>query len=1580
MSNYLFGIKFKDNNYPVIDKIFLYEGALQFNNQQITGIQGYKTLQDECENIQCVLSEKIHDIQEDMSNKTLDIGETYVLYGNANNVYYGDKVKYENGILSPVNKISNIDDVFNQKKLVEDVIAVNAITPVNVVPSIPMVNNAQDTADQILLLEDKKEVIATDPIKDDSTKNDEIRIIDNEIAQLDNQTVSDENTTEEGTDAHLAAQQKLAEDKLKIDAKHAIANVSLAKIEQINRKAENMNITDSTIIKKIAEVKQKITDVPATIVETVSRTTDPVVIANAVSETTNKIETEVKELENQVKENPTQPIPEPPISLDAQNITNTQDLITKPNVEISTANDKNVNIQFTNVKTNNIMTVTSGAQGVLSKDLQEKLNTNMNKFENLKKILHNKEYKEQQGGERPIEMNNKMKKLVDLYIGIVRFIIYTPIFYKLTSLTCDKFKIIFNQNIYDGTLSGNSKNKLDWESLTELYSVLLAFMYVDMSIFNSDDLLSKNFFIENSNGSMIGYTYDDIIAQDKYKLYNSNYYKLKNIQSEQNLIVYISEFIKLLSMLLENKSIDDGNNINIKYKMYEILLTYIISQYEILEKIVNKYIPLFELRDNIDFRNSIDKYIKEANDENIITYLKIRNDEDETKIYNNRFNIKMNKQQNTEPNKVMIEYMDDNFPYYKKNQDGGYELSDELKSMTENSIYDKYEELGTVDIAKYTYKYLFGEFSNIFTPNLSNEEIAEKMDIIKNKIKENKPVFMIGYGASGAGKTSSLIYFKRNNENGILINLCNQLGATEGYTHIELKCKEFYHTTDVNTVAAPMIVNVPADNGSVRFKYDGKNFVLSEEYKHTTHHQYRMINKERNGIEKETVFQADKTPIGEVIIHLIDTDRFVKATTNNPNSSRSHTLVFVKLIGKDKEQKEKSGNIIIGDFAGVENTFACENPNTINAFLNVKRDDGKGIPYYSTEAYKGNPDPLGVIENDKQTAGAKIPAQCISKIESKDPIYDMKNPVIRESWGLDPDLIAYYTKDNHKKLKMAFDIIRQYVGVQPGENETVIETKYNNSINNFKNDLVSLTKETNFEQQKKSINILFSKIKTRLLDYTTVFTPKSFFNDVIEDRNNNQIVDNNILKNEIIDVIGKYGLSGLIETGSKNGNHKNMINEIQTIIEKHKTEKINKINETKSKLDKLNKIIDNIINNNQTTQQPGGDGKKVQKNNSRGNTVKPKPIAANVAAKPPVISKSALIQEINSYIFKQHGSFSNLLELIQDLEIETSCRTGNSNVICENRREEGYFINNSLTKVREVIKKILFEKNKESINITPNFIDICFKNYCPHRRNCFSFDTFGNQQTQNTTGSVIFDEIYKELQEQKGYTTPQEMYKNIIISIFCVFNISRGANNPPPTPYLDINKFKSIYYFENMFSGDGFQKNQEEFIAQGDRIIKMISETFKDKVADLQTIKSPSTPNNNNTIFTSFVNVIKYFKDPLYTDKLQQTYNGLHKNYVKELIDMIDNNNAVSAIGTLEFIDQITKFNTIKNTCVANDEKYLQPYLLENFETTNVMEPLYEKQPQTWNTTPRGGKKKYTKRMNKKLLKKRTRRNKKYDK
>jgi hypothetical protein len=320
----------------------------------------------------------------------------------------------------------------------------------------------------------------------------------------------------------------------------------------------------------------------------------------------------------------------------------------------------------------------------------------------------------------------------------------------------------------------------------------------------------------------------------------------------------------------------------------------------------------------------------------------------------------------------MIEYNNDNYPYYK-NENNKITLSDDIKQNNKTNNYKLTEDIAKVNINDYKNKYLFGEFSKIFKPNMNNEEIADNMETIKEKIKNNQPLFIIGYGASGAGKTSSLIYFNKNEENGILINLCNQLGSMDGedgnYNKIELSCKEFYHTDKEQSLSNPEHNDVSNNGLPIEFIYNGTEFVLNDDYKHSTHHQYRLRKKDVSGnatneINNETNFNKG-SPLGKVIIHLIDTDRFVKATTNNPNSSRSHTLVFVKLLGKDKY-----ANIIIGDFAGVENTFACENPNTIKAFLNVKRDNvkdknGKPIPYYSTEAYNGNPDPIGILNNEK---------------------------------------------------------------------------------------------------------------------------------------------------------------------------------------------------------------------------------------------------------------------------------------------------------------------------------------------------------------------------------------------------------------------------------------------------------------------------------------------------------------------------------------------------------------------------------------------------------------------------------------
>ena len=70
----------------------------------------------------------------------------------------------------------------------------------------------------------------------------------------------------------------------------------------------------------------------------------------------------------------------------------------------------------------------------------------------------------------------------------------------------------------------------------------------------------------------------------------------------------------------------------------------------------------------------------------------------------------------------------------------------------------------------------------------------------------------------------------------------------------------------------------------------------------------------RDEYKSKTFFNMTK--LGDFVRYLIDDDRHVKATTNNPNSSRSHSLIFVKF--KKGENDTVGPTLIVGDFVGVE--------------------------------------------------------------------------------------------------------------------------------------------------------------------------------------------------------------------------------------------------------------------------------------------------------------------------------------------------------------------------------------------------------------------------------------------------------------------------------------------------------------------------------------------------------------------------------------------------------------------------------------------------------------------------------------
>jgi hypothetical protein len=1128
----------------------------------------------------------------------------------------------------------------------------------------------------------------------------------------------------------------------------------------------------------------------------------------------------------------------------------------------------------------------------------------------------------------------------------------------------------------------------------------------------------------------------------KYVGFNNNEQIENQIQIRVGeLTIYIKEFLGLLTKFQEiianviskSKKGKDPELPRGSYDLYDILIKYIKGKKEQLDQLNTTIIPIVEINTEV-FKTKLEDEISNNSTNNIITYLKLRNDDHVRGIYNKRFNIMKHK----EDNSLLVQYRDDNFEFHDTKNINKFNslLLDKIKSGGEHDGIKLTND--TLDITTYKHNYLFGKFTDIFLPADNNQAIAEKMETIHDKITSGFPVFMLGYGASGAGKTSSLVYFnggKTDEKDGILIHLCNKLSNEFG--ELEMCSREFFHVKSKNIgekqkgLDDPDIFYTPQDRDQrIKFTLDANSrFVLKDPYSHVNHHQYRVLTdgadekkidiiakvsadgnisytnvagedlgskKPANALITQHVF-AEGTSLGAVAIHLIDTDRFVKATTNNPNSSRSHTLIFVKLIRTDKT-KGSDGNIIIGDFAGVENAFACEDPLTIGKFLSVMREqkgDEPQVPYYSTEAYNGDPDPYGTL------TGGTISDTCKPLISAKEGIYDFTNPVIRKSWIGLRDGVSRYCESNKANFKYAIDIIRNYSGtdVLKDYTETDITAAYaGDKIPEFINEFGIYSGDKGLIASQKA------KIKMRLdtlLAYRKIvdkYNP-NITAPVVDAKklkgsenyykatHDSAITAKDNLENETLDSISKkYNNSDAAPVSVLNsifGSFKNAISkvdEINKIIAQENFvkpispitnealievfpvirsynettwEMLSSVNSKKKKeltdviLKRISEFTNQLENIDSTNKANATKFDKILLD--VGVNGDPKKIAADIYTN--IISDSAFIG------------------YIRDAEVEKACREGNSDVICQNRREEGMFINDSLAKVRGVISEILYEKNKDKVNISPEFIDECLVKYCSSDEGCFRFDRLTNASSV-TTGSVIFDEIYKVLNDDNKYKTVQDLYNKIIVGVFCVFNISRKANNPPPTPYMDINDMKRRFS-----SGITDEETYTKFKLLGNKIIEMIENTrdattldnpiwFGDKVANLRSISSKSIPELYNageqvpkTIFDEFKYILT---STLGKFKANYTQTDMYKERIEYFINMVDNSNATSAIGTLDFLDKISKYNTVNVTCNTDDPNGFLP--IEPAEAEVGFEDIQLEYVEIYSRNGGGGMKNNTKR------------------
>jgi hypothetical protein len=1085
----------------------------------------------------------------------------------------------------------------------------------------------------------------------------------------------------------------------------------------------------------------------------------------------------------------------------------------------------------------------------------------------------------------------------------------------------------------------------------------------------------------------------------------------KKIEEQPNdkKYIFINNYISMIEYMLEEPLRYDT--------ILKKLIVHINNNSTFLIAFVNNFHHHIEDKNrNNAIISEITKKLNKKINNSVLTYVKLRSD-NSSSSYSKRFRVFTNFNKHDvydmKYNTLVVKYNDHNFPYYDAN---GNELdTEQLKKYGDIYSINNFK----IDNPSYEDEYVFGHLTRIFRVNQTNKDIAKEMHDVQTNLLLGKPVFIIGYGASGAGKTSTLIYFNKEKEyqkkNGVLIHMCD-LMAEQGYTEIEVKTYEFYHDKD-NLYKQRV---TPPNDSYVSFSYQNSGFVANKEYPHTNTFIERSIKASSsstmihspNGVN--TTFMQG-CPLGEFIIHMIDTDRYVRATTNNPNSSRSHTLVFVKFKNTNTNTNSKkyppTTTLIVGDFAGVENAFDCNNDDILQKILNIKQDDGSQNLFYNNISKMG-----GKRHKIRKMKGGTLDeSKCQQYISNNEPFFTFgKKPYYPSSFSKAPSI---YT---NLRLMIA-NYILKHKDVPPFKNTLqVLAEKPNVDDKNYKNIVNVLTSFweelknkkftkdealSNFKLKEKFFALVASKIILKddnlnaSLDKSTYVTIRTVDNGMLPNCNNVEYDDNKQLakvksicpvlkclfsekykmkltmepsndvnekiKNDLKNITNENDKTNMITLRKRIHYYFNkflpvdrQVEESTKIIQEFKkrwfegvqkqdfTYKLNHImfdNEIQSdtrSLEAINNFFYNYLNKYKTDSAYINTDfwnstlyvNEIQASSNETETmfvtknIKLSDITEqwrtffsnsvflnmfgikfssdqhlwfldiyNAVINTLVNDEDVIVDGVEKYINNYDVVIKDIIDTLPEQYEEYICKKSFGETVCKIRTNEGNYINSSLNEIREVIKTILFEKNKDSISMTPLIVDSCLQHYC------VSMDCFKMSNSSLQSGNIS-KVIENELKND---------WKKLVISVFCVLNLSEKANNPPPVPYINTNTL--WYYINNidnlkmMFHKDEYTTIKKRFEIELDKLGNKIKNQFN-RIPLKHRIGTIIDVDQNKILkFDKIIDLFKSSRDLTLTDEI--------KNPIVNLLKDIDKINAASAIGTLQFVDSLAKFNTTNVIC-----------------------------------------------------------------
>ena len=1175
--------------------------------------------------------------------------------------------------------------------------------------------------------------------------------------------------------------------------------------------------------------------------------------------------------------------------------------------------------------------------------------------------------------------------IIQLYIEIIRKLLTTPIMYKLTSLDADSIKSLIASTsiqLYD--------NKYKPINKTTFMEKLYKFLYIDVTPY----LFIRQSPLLNPYYSTYTKQLEDHIVQDTE---NSAFVLYPKTGALDKRSMFVLRFV---DMIANTYSKNDRDTKSFNYHV----LTYIISILPDLYNFANNLHSHIENPENNAFAVSVNMLLFRKIRKNVLTYIKIRNDDGA--VYNDRFKVFVDNNKN---NTLLVRYNDHNIPYYAYDStQKAWSASPAIKQDWDsvygtpsfNEVFDVNN--GILSVKGYSDEYLLGPFTQVFEQQMNNRNIADKMDeVVVALSKDNpspQPVFLIGYGASGAGKTSSLVYFNKgidiDSQNGILMHLCNRLSEGKGYPNIRVKSIEFYAKEGSGR---PVQRVSPFAKDYLKFHYtQEKGFVLSESYDHKNAFKARVMQQLKgNDINKfGTTNFPQETVLGEVMIHMIDNDRFVKATTNNPNSSRSHCLIFIN-FGDEKsgQQFDPKRTLIVGDFAGVENLFNCMDDKQLKGFIGVKKDDGSGKPFYSEEdlslaGQEGGR--KGKKTNKKQKGGEGNSdfidpcPRAIQETTDMFTLYSSPRTLRTQNDVIDKILDEVFeTPDTYgAMLESIYNHVVKHAEVQSTNPfKTLLDTP-SSKIEKYFNDYIVSNSET-LQQQGELFVYLYKQLSTidekanpgetileKLLDKIYLDVNKSTFS-YNKDTKKNDIVQSGTESMSMYQML-KTSQKGLLISPkppcivkyesipvdantvylTKNDDI-NMVLTSETCIKQYNLG---------GKYNTYKEVVPNAIQFANTFYNSLRNGMSINFDNDVTSYSLLRTTPLNVTSISPrkifnqlaLILNQPLFRIMNISVTNDKINFANIekslinptmrkrleplihaftegtisvlefyktmIKEAKSIVTNTACRVTHAVKVCGVRRAEGVFINNSLHGIREVIKEIMYEKNKNSINIAPLFHEPCLPSYCSKDNS----DCFKLVKPKQSIANQIFEALIQELNPQLRGIAPEkipkgETLKDLIVGVFCVLNLSRKANNPPPVPYINTNHIR----FELSKSKQVNQKIINECRRLFDKL-----QFFLHKNSKVRIELNAGWLANINSIITNNEYVVK------------KGLNAEQENALYSLLNALDNISAASAMGTLQFVDMMSKYNTTDIICSQqklNENGKLYNKLIEKLDLVDIV-------------------------------------------